>query len=212
MSTENKHRAILAFAVFCLLGLVAQSLQLQQARQQLAQQTTDEANLPSSIEQRLLNELDKQDESRATAIQPFSAWPFAGASPFQSTLDSLFMDFPFSGLGGSPFTSGSSSSVFSNLASPEIEIVESDEEFRVLIPSNEQQEIELNTSVENNSLSVSGVITEREEQVTGTLSSNFVSRRQFARTIDLPAEVDELGVLTRNTDAGIEITLPKKNS
>ena len=97
-------------------------------------------------------------------------------------------------------------------ATPEIAVDETDDSFRILIPMNSEQEIDLSTNVEHNSISLSGVIRERTEQSQNNFSTTFLSQRQFAKTLDLPSPIDEFGMTSEQTDAGIEITIPKKAS
>lgn len=213
MSTGIKNRLLLALSMFCLIGFAGQTYLLWQANDRLAQAFPAEEGIPASIEQRLLAELDKKEANRA-ARSPFGYnGPLPSSMPLQDYFDSFFSGFGMPSLSqGSPFSARSIlSSTFSS-AAPDIALDETEEGYRILIPVNPDQELELNTEVEDNSVSVSGVITEKSSRSQNNFSTSSFSQRQFARTLDLPTPVDEFGMTTTQTEAGIEITLPKKSS
>lgn len=213
MSTEIKNRLLLALSTFCLIGFAAQTYLLWQANDRLAQTFPATDDIPASIEQRLLAELDKQEANRAVR-NPFGySSPLASTMPLQDYFDSFFSGFGMPSLSQSAPLSASSllSTTFSS-AAPEIAVDETEEGYRILIPVSPDQDLELNTDIEDNSVSVSGVITEKSSQSQNNFSTSSFSQRQFARTLDLPTPVDEFGMTTTQTEAGIEITLPKKSS
>lgn len=129
------------------LGLVVQSILLWQTRQELADLRGDEAELPSSIEERLLARLDAQQPSRSLAIgsnnssgnpaitnSPFGLLggfpsdPFAQMEQMRQQMNSVFGS-SFGSIGG---IGGIGSMQFS-MQSPEIALEETAEDFRVRI-------------------------------------------------------------------------------
>ncbi len=212
MGAETKNRLILALGMGFLIGFAGQSYLLWQANEKLAQAFPAQDDIPASIEKRLLAELEKKDAARA-ARAPFGyPTPLANQMPLQDYFDSFFSGFGMPTFSqGSLFPRGSIMGTAFATAVPEIAIDETEEDYRILIPVSADQELELNTNVEENSISVTGVITEKSQQAQNNFSASSFSQRQFAKTQDLPTPVDEFGMTTTQTEAGIEIKLPKKN-
>lgn len=213
MRTEIKNRLLLMFSILCLIALSGQTILLWQTNNRLAETIGGQDEIPASIEQRLLAELDKKDAANASRT-PFSyGTPFGGSSQLQDYVDSIFSNFGMSPFSGSRlFPPNSMSSMTFSAAIPEIALDETGEEYRILIPVQPDQEVELNTNIEDSSISLAGTITEKSQQSRSNFSASSFSQRQFAKTLSLPSPVDEFGMTTTQTEAGIEITLPKKNS
>ena len=93
MKTKTKYRLLLTLSLACLIGLAGQTVQLWKANDRLAQLLPETQNLPPSIEQRLLAELDKKDAARAQWPHSPSANPFASFNQIQSYIDSMFQGF-----------------------------------------------------------------------------------------------------------------------
>ncbi len=206
MQTRIKYRLLLAFSFLCLIGFAVQSVQLWRLSDSLTQLAPDTDALPASIEERLLAQLDKNSQPRTR----FTGTPFAGFSPLQDYMDSFFTGFampPFPV--NTPLSRGGFSFVS---AMPQIALDETEEDFHILIPVNPNQEIELSTNIEDNAVSVSGVITEKLQQSQNSFTSAFHSQRQFAKTVELPSPIDQFGMTTEQTNEGIRITIPKKAS
>ncbi len=213
MRTETKYRLLVTFSILCLIGLAGQTVQVWRMNDQLARFLPESEELPPSIEQRLLAELDKKDARLAQRTPPLMASAFAGFNQIQDYMDSLFPGFgTTSGLGSTLFPRGSFGSTVFASSVPEIELDETDKDYRILIPVDPEQEIELHTNIEDNSVSVSGVITQKRQQSQNNFATSFHSQSQFAKTVTLPSPVDEFGMTSRQTEAGIEITIPKKTS
>lgn len=213
MSTKIKNRLLLTLSFFCLIGFAGQTFLLWKANDRLAQVIPKPAEPLTSIEQRILQQLDKKDADRAARMPLAYGTPFANAMPLQDFVDSFFSGFGMSSLpqrSQIPFGTFGSTQFAASV--PDIAVDETEQEYRILIPVKPDQELELNTNIEDNSVSVSGVITEKSQQSQNNFSASSFSQRQFAKTVDLPTAVDEFGMTTRQTDAGIEITLPKKHS
>jgi HSP20 family molecular chaperone IbpA len=204
------------------LGLVVQSVLLWQTRQELAALRGDEADLPNSIEERLLAQLDAQQSRRAPAIGSgssssaplsnspfdlfggFSADPFTRMEQMRQQMNSVFGNSfsGISGLSGMQFT----------LQSPEIALEETSDEFRVRIQVPERHEIDLQTEVEDQQVTVFGKVTAESSSQNGSASSQMLSSSQFSRRFDLPGSVDELGVHTIQDEQGLVVVIPKKSS
>lgn len=210
MRTKIKYRLMLAFSLLCLLGFVGQTLQLWRINNQLSEINPERDEVPASIEQRLLTELDKKNQSATRNSSIAMPSPFSRASQIQDYMDSVFSTFGVPALPSSSVFS-SSGMRFNNSLS-EIALQETDKDYHILIPVDPKQELELSTSIEDNAVSVSGVITQSIEKSQNGFASSFLSQRQFAQTLDLPTPVDEFGLITEQTNEGIRITIPKKSS
>ena len=203
-----------------VFGLVAQGVLLWQTRQQVA--ALDPTSEPqqseelSDIEQRLLARLDEQDRQRS---QRFSPDPFFGPAfgdPFaefdrmrqrmQQTMNAFMGGSSF---GGAPF---SGSSMTFSAGTPQIELEETDEDFRLLIRVPEEHEIALQTDVEDREVTVSGKISSQAGDSGNGFNRQFVSSSQFTRRFSLPGEVDDLKMHTEQDEDGLVIVLPKKDS
>ena len=215
MRTESKYRWSLIIAVVLAFGLVAQGVLLWQTRQQVAAldpgAQSEQTEELSDIEKRLLARLDEQDRQRS---QQFSTDPFFGPAfgdPFaefdrmrqrmQQTMNSFMGGSAFSGGSGITFSTGT----------PEIQLEETDKDFRVLIKVPEEQELALQTELENNELTVSGKITSQADRGGNGFSGQFISSSQFTRRFNLPGEVDDLKMHTEQNDEGLLIILPKRD-
>lgn len=220
MRNKTKYRLTLAIAVVLALGLVAQGVLLWQTRQQVAaldssnpaaQQSQESENL-SDVEQRLLSRLDEQDKQRS---QQFSQDPFFGPlGSFGPAFADPFAQFEsmrqrMNSLMGNSF-SGGSSFTFSS-ATPDIELEETDDDYRLLIKVPEEQEIALQTDVEDNEVTVSGKISAQSDRSGQGFSGQFISSSQFTRRFDLPGAVDDLKMRTEQNKDGLLIILPKKD-
>jgi len=210
MRTETKYRLILTFGFLCLIGFAAQTIQLWRITDQLVQMDSAKDEIPASIEQRLLAQMDKDKATRNSNSGLAMGSPFARLDQIQNYMDSVFAGFGTSPLASNNLFSQSRMSLSNTL--PEIEINETEQHYQIVIPVNREQEIELNTTIEDNAFSLTGVITENVQQSQNAFASSFVSQRQFAKTFELPHPVNEFAMTTEQTNDGIEILLPKKNS
>ncbi len=209
MSTESKLKLVLVFSLLCLAGLLIQGYMLWQVQAQLVSQSDSQSNLPESIEQRLDSVLGGSSGSRNQLVRPSPFGMFGqafGADPFsqmQQQVDSMFgmLAAPnFQGLQGLGGTS----------AMPKLSLVETDTEYQVSVITPTDTDVEINTELEANLLTVRGSITEDFSDSGSGRSTSFVSRSQFTRSFDLPKPVDELGVFTEATSDGLLIHVPKK--
>ena len=213
MSTEIKYRLVLAFGLICLIGFAGQSILLWKANDRLANLEPDSETIPTSIEQRILAELDKKNPPIAQQSPFTMPGQFPDFSEIQNAMDSLFSGFvPFAPPNTNLFSNRALQGMSFSSAAPQIALDETDSDYQILIPVDPSQEVEVNTSIENNSVSVSGIIKQQLRQSQNDFATSFMSQRQFAKTLSLPRPVDEFGITTEQTENGIRITIPKKTS
>lgn len=211
------------------LGLAVQSILLWQTRAELAELRGDQADVPESIEERLLARLDQQQSPRSLAMggnsafgnspanspfsllgglssDPFLSDPFARMEQMRQQMNSVFGN-SIAGVGGI----GGMGAMQFNLQSPEIALEETSEDFRIRIQVPEQHEIDLQTEVEDQQITVVGKVTAELSNQTGNASSQMLSSSQFSRRFDLPGAVDEFGVHTIKDEQGLMVVIPKKS-
>lgn len=205
MHTAIKYKLILTFSFLCLIGFLAQTAQLWRINEQLSQLTPENEPVTGSIEDRLLAELDKKDPVNGR----YPSTPFARLNQIQDYMDSVFAGLGSSGFSANVPFPGSTLS-FSASAGPDILLDETENDYSIVIAVSPEQEIELSTDIEDNAVSVSGVITENRRQSLHGFEGSFLSQRQFAKTVELPTPIDQFGLTTQQTDEGIRITIPKK--
>lgn len=216
MRTAIKYRLMVAFSVVCLLGLVAQSVYLLQLQDRQLQDRLAQAGLDddpvSAIEAKILDNLDTTDPAQGNP-DPF-AWPsalpmdpFASIQQMQQQLDSLFGSMN----AGRAFPPAGFGQIRSGLTTLAIEVEETPTEYRVTIAVPPATEIELNTSLEDNALTVHGLVKSESADQRSNVSTSIVSQSQFSRTIELPQPVDALGMSTSKTAAGVVILIPKQS-
>jgi|GEM_PF-1510970 len=229
MRTKSKYKWALGIAVVLTCGLIAQGLLLWQTRQQLAEldpsvsapslfptitlsssadKSDDEL---SDIEKRLLARLDEKDQQRSL-VDPWGGSMLA-SDPFaefermrqrmNQSINSLMGGFSPA---GPAMSFGFGSSGFS---SPEIELEETHDDYRLLIRVPEQHAISLQTEVEDREITISGRVSAQSGDSGRGYSSQFVSSSQFTRRFDLPGDVDDIKMYTEQTDEGMMIVLPK---
>lgn len=208
MRTETKYRLLLTFSFLCLIGFAGQTLQLWKINDQLAQLNPETKEIPESIEQRIVAELDKKATSLARRPGMSAPSPFGNLQQIEDYMDSMFAGF------GSPFFPSNSllsrNSFSFSSAVPEIAVDETEKDYQILVPVKPEQEIELSTNIEDNAVSISGVVTENLQQSQNNFAGSYLSQRQFDKTLKLPTPIDQFGMTTEQTDGGIRITIPKK--
>jgi len=204
MSTKTKFRLLLTFSLLCLIGLAVQGTYLWHLNAQLAGGSTNE-----KIAEKILANANVPG---SRVIDPFSSAmpvlpdPFLRMQQMQQQFDSLFGNFGF----GSFSTPGGFASSSLSVSVPDIEVAETPTEYRITIPITQDEDIELNTSIEDNALSISGTIKNAQNNHTQNFATSMLSQSQFSRTINLPVPVDEFGLSTQQTGAEIIISVPKK--
>ena len=206
MSTEARYKLLLGIILVCVLGLGTQSIYLWQMNQKLTSLQGDQAAIPESIEARLADSLQDNDPLQH-AVDPdywfgqaLTSDPFARLQQMQEQMDSFFNSPGISPFGGVNFST----------ASPVLSLNETDAEYLVRIQTPPDHDVEIDTELEANLLTVTGTLTRDMSNNSKSFSSNISSRSQFTRSFDLPKPVDELGVYTEQEEGGLSIHVPKK--
>jgi len=192
---------------------------LWQTRQQVAaldpayEQVEQDKEL-SDIEQRLLARLDEQEARRQQSMvgpgnsSLFGGDPFAEFERMRQRMNQTMNAF----MGGSSFAGSAFAgpSMSFGFSSPDIELEETRDDFRLLIRVPEEHEIALQTDIEDREVTVSGKISSKADRGGNGYTGQFVSSSQFTRRFDLPGEVDDLKMYTEQNEEGMVIVLPKK--
>lgn len=207
MRTETKFKWAVGVAIVMAIGLIVQGVLLWQTRSEQTVAGLDPDPAVNSIEQKILKQLD-DEEPQSQFLDPWGGSLF-GSDPFaqmdkqmqqmRQQMNSLFSGATLPG-----------NAVTFSLQSPDIELEETADDFRVVINVPENSEIELNTDVEDQEVTVSGKVSAQMDRSGNGFNGQFISSSQFSRRFDLPGEVDELGVRTENSDNGLVVVIPKK--
>ncbi len=153
-------------------------------------------------------------------VAPSGSWPsFPGITgmagdpdPFQRFAEmQRDMDaFMRSMSGGLPmFDSLMAGSGFSPATAPQIILEETPTEFIVLVEKPAGSEIELNTEVSGNLLTISGRTSARQDLDNGSQLARSRHESHFSRSITLRQPVDELGMEIEYDDTTVRLRLPK---
>ena len=95
------------------------------------------------------------------------------------------------------------------LAAPKVNVVDRDEEVLVEaeVPGVEKDDLEV--SISGNMLSIRGKSEHEEKEEKGNYYRSEITRGSFARTLTLPAEVDEAKAKAELKDGVLHLALPK---
>ncbi len=205
MSTETKLKLLLVFSLLCLTGLLVQGYFLWQVQAQLVADASSTSSIPQSVQERLDANWSRslgapRSNSLGLLNQQWSADPFA---QMQQQLDSMFNMFAAPSIGSSRAAPLATST-------PTLALTETESEYLVSVETSKGSNLEINTQLEANLLTVRGSVTEDFSSSSNAFGSSFVSRSQFTRTFDLPKPVDELAMFTETNDDGLIIHVPKK--
>lgn len=215
MLRDKKNLLIVTLASVAFLTTGALAIYTWHLNDQLEELRTS-SSPASSTKSALLDKLeDVADQDAAANLQPSSIDPFAGLGndPFaamqqmQKQMDELFN----SATGGSNFSFGGSGfGGFSTpLQQPEIEVEESDDEYRVVISVAKGTDLDLSTDLEDNTLSISAQIRSEQHASNGGTQSSSTSMSQFSRSIMLDEPVDATGMKTQKNEDEVVISIPK---
>ena len=171
----------------------------------------DEPSANPALLERLEEMAEEQSRPRGPAslfdpnFDPFGASlfgsdPFARLQQMQSQMDQLFNNMN-SSFGFSGFSAA--------FQQPQIAVEESDKEFRVVITLAEGSEVELETALEDTTLSISAQVRTHVQDSRAGLQTSSTSVSQFARDIDLGEPVNAAGMRTEKSEREIVITVPK---
>lgn len=143
------------------------------------------------------------------ASMGFGSDPFQRLQQMQLQMDQLFNGMPGGSMNFSLSGPGGFSAFSSAMRQPEIAVQESDEEYRVIIAVADGSEVELNTALVDNTLSISAQVRSEITNSNGGFQSSSTSVSQFSRSIALDEAVDATGLRTEKTAEEIIITIPK---
>ena len=171
----------------------------------------DEPSANPALLERLEEMAEEQSRPRGPAslfdpnFDPFGASlfgtdPFARLQQMQSQMDQLFNNMN-SSFGFSGFSAA--------FQQPQIAVEELDKEFRVVITLAEGSEVELETALEDTTLSISAQVRSSVQDSRAGLQTSSTSVSQFSRNIDLGEPVDARGMRTQKSDSEIVITVPQ---
>lgn len=135
-----------------------------------------------------------------------STWdPFAELDRMQQQMEQWMQGSIFS---GSP---SMQSNLFDmKLSQPDIRLEEDSDAYRITIAVPENSEIELNTQVDERTLTINGTITQSMDNLSAGISRNFRSSSRFSRQFTLNDDADSLGVTTESIDQTMVVTIPKR--
>jgi HSP20 family molecular chaperone IbpA len=99
-------------------------------------------------------------------------------------------------------------------ASPEVTMDEDSDEYKVVVKVPEGENLQLNTDLADNTLTISGKVesSAQEDDPSGKLLGKAESMSQFSQTITLNHPVDEAGMKIDRDGDDIVITIPKRVS
>lgn len=211
MSTEIKMRVLLGFLALCVVALGVQGYFLLRMDERL-QIVSGSDDIPASIQRRLQEQLS--DDPVVTvpggSLGTMPAWdPFARMQQMQQQMDSLFNQFSPLAVGSSgPFGSSVQRYNFRS-GMPQLELTETETEYQLRVQTPPGQDLVLNSELEGNLLTVTGTLSSNHSQHNAGIASSLVSSSQFSRSFDLAAPVDEFGVYTEQSEAGLTVHVPK---
>ena len=193
------------------LGITLGSSDFLQKSPILGEQSTKESLL-EKLEQTASLQTQPQTPSSlfGTANSGFSnslfADPIAQMQQMEAEMDRIFSGFTSPMFASRPSFFGGS---FASLTQPQVDVQETDDEFRVVISMAEGSELELQTDLADNTLSISAQVRNQTQNNSGgrQTSSSFMS--QFSRDIFLDAPVDATGMKTEKSDSAVTIRIPK---
>lgn len=206
MNTESNLRLVTSITVVCLLALIAEGITLWHMQDKLTQLGLTSDSDSAAVEARILAKLnDPQQPPTNFVPAPFPADPFSSIQQMQQRFDSMFGSMGFGSWNGQP---GAISGF--GTGTPTIKLQETPDEYQVVIDVPEDQAIDLNTSIEDNALSIEGRIKATANNNRTNFAASVFSQSQFSRTIRLPEPVDPFGLTSRATKDGIVVSIPKK--
>jgi len=207
MSNPIITRSLAAAAVITIsiLGLYSWHL-----TQELAAAQSDSASAASPALMEKLGNLAQQQQQSFASDFPALIDPgafFGGTGPAQQLQQ--HMDALFRSLSAPAASFGFSSPLLGDLHQPQINVLESEEEYRVTIPIAEGIDIDLATDLADRTLSISAEVRSQISNSSGSRHTSQSSISQFSRSIVLDEAVDATGMRTEKRADEIVITIPK---
>lgn len=213
MNDEIRLKFLITVSIICFAALVAQSFYIYRSSAASDSLASNQEEIPKSIEKRLAKHMAKPD--RVMDLPMSSSFGFnSGLDPFQQMqkqIDQMFSSFG----GGASGNLGIGLSGFgtaSMLSQPKVELEETADHYIVSLDVAEGENVQLDTSIEDNLLKITGTIETEKFDTSAGRSLSSSSRSQFSQAIPLNAEIDELGITTTHGDDGIIVKVPKKIS
>lgn len=99
----------------------------------------------------------------------------------------------------------------SGVASPKMMIEESSKAYTITIEVPQGKEVEINTSLENNYLSVSGVVKNQDDGVLHGLLGHSTQIMRFTRQFPLADNIDERAMTIDHEEGQMILTIPKRS-
>lgn len=143
-------------------------------------------------------------------LQPFPSDPNDHFQQMQSRMQSMMENFSQ----GFPSMQSPFDDSFSNMGSlfqqgnPNISMQELNNEYRIEVSIPEGQEVEVNTDLTHNQLTISGTVKNKTEEG----QSFSQSTRQFSQSMTLPGSIDEGGMKVEQEENQIIVIVPKVTS
>jgi len=155
-----------------------------------------------------------QNSQISPDTQPGTFDPFAGAwdpngqfARMQKHMDEMMQDM----MPGNPLFSHSGFGL--STSSPEVSLNEDKDNYTVVVKVPEGEDVEFNTSLDDNMLTISGEVKNAaDENPSGNASVQARSFSQFSQTITLADPVDETKMKVDRKGEEIVITIPKRLS
>ncbi len=144
--------------------------------------------------------MTKQELTKPTGVEVRSPFQFPAFSTLQREIDRLFDDF---GRGFDRFTT---------VQFPKMDIAESDGEIEITAELPGLEEKDVNVSVADGSLTVSGEKRSETERKDKTYTVTERSYGAFSRTLPLPAGVDASAIKATINKGVLKVTVPKPAS
>ena len=220
MSNQGKIRLTAAVAVAIIGALGIYSWQLRQELAVAQGSTASESSEPLREKLEALADRQSATDNFPSLFDP--GMNFNGFNPsqqlqqMQQRMDELFnsMTAPGgslgSGLGGFGLGGfGPAGSSSWQLQQPNIDLQESDKDYRITLSIADGSEIELETELEDQTLSISAEVRSEIRNNSGNMQSSSSSVSQFSRSIFLDEAVDATGLKTEKGADEIVITIPK---
>jgi len=139
--------------------------------------------------------------------------PFAGAwdpdgqfAQMQKHMDELMQQM----MPGNPMFSQHGFGLSSS--SPEVRLDEDSDGYTVVVKVPKGEDVELNTTLDDNQLTISGEVKSTSGEDSGNVAGHAQSISQFSQTITLADPVDESGMHVNRKGEEIVITIPKRLS
>jgi HSP20 family molecular chaperone IbpA len=215
MSSEIKIKILLFFCLLCLAGLLTQAYLLYELNTDRAISDLEDRSIPESIMEKLEQQIARPDrlfdgEGSSLSNNSVTSDPFSTMRAMQTQMDQLFNSM----LGSSFPAYGSPWSVtMTDLPSqPQILVEDQKDAFLVTLSKHPEQNIEISTELEDNVLTMTGVVESRRSQTQGGSRFSSSSYSQFSRSIEFPHEVNALGMTSSQEDERITILVPKLQS